>query len=90
MTESLPDEHPADSGLTLYEGMQRAGMGFDEVWMRQLSVGGDAASIEVEAYILGLLRADAYQHNVIAQAINEYFIARGENHPVSYAELPLD
>ena len=32
---------------------------------------------------------DNYQYNMIAQAINEHFIDRGEDHPVSYHDIPL-
>jgi hypothetical protein len=41
----------------------------------------------VEAYVLGLLSADSYQHNLIAQALNEHFIELGKNHPVGYREV---
>ena len=36
--------------------------------LRQLSVGGDAGRLEVEAYVLGLLAADTFQHDLLAQA----------------------
>jgi hypothetical protein len=72
------------TGLSLYEGLVRSGMSSQEVWLAQLGVGGQAGELEVEAYVLGLLHADPHQHDVIAQAINEYFISRGENHPVRY------
>jgi hypothetical protein len=35
---------------------------------------------------LGLLRPDTYQHNLIAQAINERFLDNGQDHPVSYQD----
>lgn len=74
------------SGLSLFEGMCRSGMTYQELWLRQVSVGGIAGDLEVEAYVLGLLAPDRHQHDVLAQAINEYFIERGGNHPVSYSE----
>lgn len=69
---------------TLEEGMSRSGMTWDSLWLRQLSVGGAFGELEVEAYVLGLLEPDAYQHDVIAQAINEYFLDVGQDHPVAY------
>lgn len=71
-------------GLSLYDGMRRAGMSFEDVWLAQMSVGGEADAMAVEAYVLGLLSADRHQHNLIAQGINEHFIDRGGYHPVAY------
>lgn len=76
-------------GLSLFEGMCRSGMTYQELWLRQVSVGGIAGDLEVEAYVLGLLTPDGHQHDVLAQAINEYFLERGEDHPVGYSESPI-
>lgn len=83
MIEGVP------TGLSLFEGMCRSGMTYQELWLRQVSVGGIAGDLEVEAYVLGLLTPDRHQHDVLAQAINEYFLERGEDHPVSYSEFPI-
>lgn len=72
--------------LTLYEGMQLCGMSYAELWLRQIGVGGTAEELEVEAYCLGLLTPDTLQHDVIAQALNEYFAEQGGDHPVAYAD----
>jgi hypothetical protein len=77
-----------ERGLSLLDGMTRSGMRFDELWLRQLGLGGDAGLLEVEAYVLGVLEVDRYQHDLLAQAINECFLERGENHPVAYRSLP--
>lgn len=74
-------------GLSLTEGMAAAGMGFQELWLRQLEVGGAAGQLEVEAYVYGLLTADRHQHDLLAQAINEHFIERGGDHPVAYSDI---
>jgi hypothetical protein len=75
-------------GLSLFDGLQVSGLTAGELWVRYYAVGGDAGQVEVEAYALGLLHADAHEHNLIAQALNEYFLDRQEDHPVSYRELP--
>jgi hypothetical protein len=72
--------------LNLFDGFQLSGMTPGELWLNYYSVGGDASELEVEAYALGLLRPDAYQHNLIAQAINEHFVDNGQDHPVSYQD----
>ncbi len=74
--------------LSLFEGLQRSGLTSGELWLRYFAVGGDAAQLEVEAYALGLLSPDDYQHNLIAQALNEYFLDCDEDHPVRYRDLP--
>lgn len=70
--------------LSLQGGMEASGMGYHDLWLRQIAVGGDASELELEAYLLGLLKPDAFQYNLIAQAINEYFIDHGGDHPVGY------
>lgn len=74
--------------LSLFEGLQRSGLTPAELWIRYYAVGGDASELEVEAYTLGLLSPDDYQHNLIAQALNEFFLDRDEDHPVRYRDLP--
>jgi hypothetical protein len=76
----------AEAGLSLEDGLDLSGMDYDQLWIRQLAVGGDASRLEVEAYVLGLLVADAVQHDIIAQALNEWFLERGGDHPVAYSE----
>jgi hypothetical protein len=71
-------------GLSLLDGMIRSGMTYDELWVGQLALGGEVGRLEVEAYVLGLLVADQHRHDLLAQALNERFIDRGEDHPVGY------
>ena len=72
------------SEMDLFRGFQRSGLSWSELWMRQVSVGGDLGELEVEAYVLGVLAPDRYEHDVIAQALNEHFIDNGGDHPVGY------
>ena len=70
--------------LDLPEGMTRSGLSYEQLWVRQVGLGGMAGRLEVEAYVLGLLAPDQHQHDVLAQALNECFLERGEGHPVGY------
>lgn len=79
----------SDAGLSLRDGVDLAGLSFDELWLRQVALGGTAGSLEVEAYVLGLLDIDPYQHNLIAHALNEYFFEQGEDHPVGYRSADI-
>ena len=73
-----------ESGLDLQGGMAHTGMSYDELWVRQLALGGFAGRLEVEAYVLGLLAPDDYQHDLLAQALNEWSLERGGHHSVGY------
>jgi hypothetical protein len=35
-----------------------------------------------------VLTVDSYEHDLIAQALNEWFIDRGQDHPVGYWQEP--
>ena len=70
--------------LDVTEGLRRSQLSLTELWIRYLAIGGSAGELEFEAYLLGLLRMDIYQHNLIAQALNEFFLDLGEGHPVGY------
>lgn len=74
------------TGLSLAEGLDRSGMSYEQVWIAQVGLGGSTGPVEVEAYILGLLRPDAYRHNLIAQAINEHFLDGGGDYSVAYID----
>lgn len=71
----------------LQVGVDRAGMTYRQLWLRQVAIGGDADDLELEAYVLGLLRLDAHQHDLIAQALNEHFLELGQDHPTPYSQL---
>ena len=75
---------PAGPQLSLEDGLDLSGMSVNELWLRQVSVGGTAGSLETEAYVLGLLTADPHQYDVLAQALNEHFLELGQEQPVGY------
>lgn len=75
-----------EPGMSLQDGMRLSGMGYPELWLRHISVSGTIGELELEAYVLGLLVPDSYQHNLIAQALNEYFLEVGQDHPVAYRD----
>ena len=74
------------SGLSLLDGFDRSGLSHWSLWLQYASVGGVAEQLELEAYVLGLMSPDPHEYTVIAQALNEYFVARGEDHPVAYSQ----
>jgi hypothetical protein len=77
------------AGFSLSDGWDLSGLTLTELWLRYLAIGGSASRVGLRAYARGLARPDSHQHNIIAQAINEHFIEQGEDHPVSYQDLPF-
>lgn len=77
---------PRSNSEGLARGMAESRLSFRDLWLRQLAVGGTASELEVEAYVLGLLAPDDYQHDLLAQAINEHFLDVGADHPVAYSD----
>jgi hypothetical protein len=70
----------------LQNGFVRSGLSYHDLWWRQLAIGGDASALELEAYLLGLLNLSSHQHDLIAQALNEHYLDRNQDHPVAYSE----
>ena len=54
-----------------------------------MSVGGDATAARMAAYTRDQPRPGRYQHNLIAQALNDHFLDQDEDHPVGYRHHPL-
>ncbi|MCW2528123.1 MAG: hypothetical protein JWM76_2983 [Pseudonocardiales bacterium] len=80
----MPKRLPVTDGqpvLTLLQGWVQSGMSWRQLWLRQLTVGGRLDEVEIEVYVLELLAPDAYRHDLIAQALNEHFLAH-DQHPV--------
>ncbi len=72
------------AGLSLHDGYDLSGLTDWTLWLHYASVGGVGGQLEVEACLLGLLTTTPHEHTVIAQALNEHFLERGEDHPVAY------
>ena len=73
-------------GLSLADGRTHVDLPFRELWIGVAGLGGDLSELEIEAYVLDVLPADAHSHNLIAQALNEESLAAGNDHPVAYAK----
>jgi hypothetical protein len=42
-----------------------------ELWLRYFALGGEADELEVDAYLNGAIALPAFQHDMLAHAINE-------------------
>lgn len=70
--------------MTLRDGMDLADLSMTELWLRYIALGGNSSMNEMARHVTGEDRPDDHEHNAIAQAINESFIERDEDHPVAY------
>jgi hypothetical protein len=65
-------------GRHRYEALEaareQAGLGHDDLWLRYFSLTGEAAPIEVEAYLQGMMPLPTLQEDILAQALRECLI----------------
>ncbi|WP_214402207.1 hypothetical protein [Pseudonocardia lacus] len=73
------------SAVVLRAGLAMSDLRFDDLWIAYVGLGGTMSAAEVEAALRGELEPTAYEHNVLAQALNDHFTERGQDHPVPYA-----
>jgi hypothetical protein len=73
-------------GAALASGLGMSDLSPYELWMKYLALSGSHSLRELVNYLNGLSEWTAHEHDVAAQALNEYFAARGMDHPVAYAE----
>ena len=76
---------PTDAGAILDAARRHAGLTVQDLWVRCYGLGGMATHTELAAYLSGEGEPSAVEYDVIAQALNDWHIERGENHPVPYA-----
>lgn len=65
---------------------QDAGLSHSELWLRYFELGGMSAVFQVEAVLHSAIVANPHEHDVLAHALNERFVALGGNHPVPYSD----
>lgn len=63
-----------------------AGLTVDELWLRCFALGGVNGPLELEAFLFGALRPNCYEYNLMAVALNEYFMDAGCRHSIAYIE----
>lgn len=63
----------------------QAGMSFQDLWIAYLALGGNARPDVVRGYLRGSA-IEPTDYDLLAQAINERFLDRGESYPVPYRD----
>jgi hypothetical protein len=65
-----------------------AGLTHAELWLRYFELGGESPPLELEAVLFGALEPTPYEHDIIAQVLNERFVELGGPYLVPYADEP--
>jgi hypothetical protein len=55
----------------LHDAYEASRLTVAELWLRYFALGGHASEMEVDAYLNGALALPAFQHDMLAHAINE-------------------
>jgi hypothetical protein len=55
----------------LVRAFHHADLTANELWLRYFALGGEAGTLEIDGYLNGLIPLTPFQHNILAQAINE-------------------
>ena len=80
----------ASAGFSLADGLALLNLRASELWWRYAAYGGKASVAELADRIAGNESIDAYEHDLIAHAMNEEFDELGmTEYPVGYTGVPL-
>ncbi len=73
-------------GVALASGLGMSDLSPHQLWERYQGLGGSHSLRELVSYLNGLSQWTAHEHDVAAQALNEYFGGRGVGRLVAYSE----
>jgi hypothetical protein len=60
----------------------------EDLWTAYLGLGGTSSLPDVAAFVTSTAEPSPYEHDLLAQALNERFIEMGWDMPVSYHREP--
>lgn len=63
--------------LLVEEARRQLGLSLHDLWIAYYELGGPAGSLELEAYLHGLMPLPAIQQDMLSHAINERFAEQG-------------
>lgn len=74
------------SAAVLRSGLALSGLDLTSVYAGYLGVGGTMTADEVRDHLGGAHEVPPIEHDYLAQALNDHFTVRGQNHPVAYSD----
>ena len=72
--------------MVLRTGLALSNLDVAELWSAYLGLGGMMTLPELVVALQGDRAISSYEHNMVAQALNDHFTEHGQDHPVAYAE----
>jgi hypothetical protein len=82
--DSAPDE--GTPGVSLRAGLSLSELDLPQLWVAYLGLGGTMSAERLEAALRGRHSLSSHEHDLVAQALNDYFTERGQDHPVAYSD----
>jgi hypothetical protein len=74
-----------NAGTAIRAGLALSELSLHDLWVRYLAISGSHTLEELHAYVYGDAVWTTHEHNVAAQALNDYFVDHGLDHLVAYA-----
>ena len=74
----------AESTAALQQGFRLTGWTVGELWLAAAGIGGALDRRDIEGITSGRRGATPVEHDIIAAALNDYFVDHGHNHPVAF------
>ena len=79
----------AISAHALADGLAQAHWTHLDLWLAAIAVGGALTATDIVDLTTGHRDATAIEHDILAVALNDHFVALNQDHPVPYwHELP--
>lgn len=73
------------AGTAIRAGVSLSGLNLNEVWLRYAAITGTHTFEEFHDYVFAGTSWTTFEHNVAAQALNDFFVDHGLDHLVAYA-----
>jgi hypothetical protein len=74
-----------NAGAAIRAGLALSGLSLSDLWLRYIGMSGTHTLDELRSYVCGDAIWTAIQHDIAAQALNDYFTDHGLDHLVAYA-----
>ena len=65
---------------------QYAALSVEELWLRCFELGGMNTQLQIDAFLYGITRPTPHEHNLMAAALNQYFMEFDPSQFAPYVE----
>lgn len=86
MASSSPSDRTVHSSSALRAGFALSDLDLDQLWAGYLGLGGALSVGQLREVLAGEREISDHEHDTVAQALNDHFVVKGQDHPVSYSD----